>query len=339
MRILVTGGAGFIGSNFIRHILQKYPDYQIINLDLLTYAGNLDNLRDVEENPKHRFIKGDICDVRLVNKLMTEVEAVVNFAASTHVDRSILDSQEFLRTNIFGAHILLEAAGKRKARFIQIGTDEEYGSAPLGYYFKESDPLNPSSPYSSSKAAASLLTISYFKTYGLPAIIARLTNNFGPYQFPEKVIPLFVTNLLKEKILPVYGQGLNLRNWIYVSDACRAIDLILHKGKIGEVYNVGAKNNEISNIELTHLILEHLQKSPNLIEFVQDRPGHDFRYALDTTKIEELGFKPNYILKQGLEETILWYKENEWWWEKLKSKKEFTSFYKKQYFNRQTSKI
>lgn len=330
MKILVTGGAGFIGSNFIRYILNKYPNYQIINLDLLTYAGNLDNLKDVEKNPHYRFVKGDICDKNLVNKLIKEVEAVIHFAAETHVDRSILGPSEFLRTNVFGTYTLLEAAKEAKiSRFIQIGTDEEYGSAPKGY-FKESDPLNPSNPYSVSKAAASLLSLSYFRTYNLPVIVLRPTNNFGPYQYPEKIIPLFITNLLENKPIPLYGYGLNRRDWLFVLDNCRAIDLVLHSGKIGEIYNLGAKDNEISNVELTCLIVERLKKPTHLIKFVKDRPGHDFRYALDTRKIEELGFYPEYNLEKGLETTIKWYQENQWWWKKLKNK-EFEKYYQQQY--------
>ncbi len=318
MRILVTGGAGFIGSNFIRFILNKYPDYKIINLDKLTYCGNLDNLKDVENNSRYRFVKGDISDEKIVNELVKDVDVVINFAAESFVDKSINEAKDFITTNICGTFCLLEAAKKNKInRYIQISTDEVYGSIEKGS-FKETDNLKPSSPYSSSKASADLLAYSYWVTFNLPAIITRSSNNFGPYQFPEKVIPLFVTNALKNQPLPLYGDGMNVRDWLYVLDHCRAIDLVLHKGKIGEIYNIGGEN-EITNVQLTKMILEILDKPTELIKPVEDRLGHDRRYAVDCTKIKkELGWQPQENFQQLLVETINWYKTNEEWWGKLK---------------------
>ena len=317
-KILVTGGAGFIGSNFIRYILNKYPDYTIINLDKLTYAGRRENLKDVENDPRYKFVKGDICNAKTVAKVVKDCDTIVNFAAESHVDRSIVDPSEFIRTNVFGTYALLEAAKKFKVSlFVQISTDEVYGSRAEGF-FKETDTLKPSSPYSASKAAGDLLVHSYYVTYNLPVIIARSTNNFGPYQYPEKIFSLFITNALEDKKLPVYGDGQNVRDWIYVLDNCQAIDFIIHKGKIGEIYNV-AGNNEMKNIDLTHLILKIMEKSEDLIEFVKDRPGHDRRYALDDTNLTSLGWKPKHNFEQVLEETIQWYKSNQDWWQSLKS--------------------
>lgn len=314
-KILVTGGAGFIGSNFIRYILNKYVDYEIINLDKLTYCGNLDNLKDVEDNPHYRFVKADICDAKIVTELIKDCDTIVHFAASTHVDRSIVEPSEFIQTNVYGTYVLLEAAKEwGVSLFCQISTDEVYGSRVEGY-FKETDPLRPSSPYSASKAGADLLARSYYVTHNLPIIIVRSVNNFGPYQHPEKVIPLFITNILNNKKLPVYGDGQNIRDWIYVLDNCRAIDLIIHRGKIGEIYNVAA-NKEMKNIDLTRLILKLMNKTEELIEFVKDRPGHDQRYALDSTKIANLGWRPCYNFEQSLSETIEWYCNNREWWEK-----------------------
>lgn len=328
-KILVTGGAGFIGSNFIRHLLNKYPDYEIVNLDKLTYAGNLENLRDIEEKPNYRFIKGDICDEKVVDSVVKEgVNTILNFAAESHVDRSILGPESFIKTDIYGTYTLLEAVRKYKIeRMVQISTDECYGSIEKGS-FKETDPLNPSSPYAASKASADLLCLSYFTTYKLPVIITRSSNNYGPYQFPEKLIPLFITNALENKPLPLYGDGLNVRDWLYVLDNCQAIDLILHKGEIGEIYNVGA-DNERTNIEITKTILKILGKSEDLIKKVKDRPGHDRRYSLNSTKIRELGWKPEYNFGKALREMVDWYRDNESWWRKLKKKTE--EFYKKQY--------
>ncbi|MCK5534761.1 dTDP-glucose 4,6-dehydratase [bacterium] len=318
MKMLVTGGAGFIGSNFIRLILNKYPDYKIINLDKITYCGNLDNLRDLEDNSRYRFVKGDISDENIVNELVNQVDVVVNFAAESFVDKSINEAKDFITTNIYGTFCLLEAAKRHKInRYIQISTDEVYGSIEKGS-FKESDNLKPSSPYSSSKASADLLAYSYWVTFNLPAIITRSSNNFGPYQFPEKVIPLFVTNALNNQSLPLYGDGMNVRDWLYVLDHCRAIDLVLHKGRIGETYNIGG-DNEVTNIQLTKMILDILNKPTELIKPVEDRLGHDRRYAVDCTKIKkELGWQPQENFQQLLAETIEWYKINEEWWKKLK---------------------
>jgi len=316
MKLLVTGGAGFIGSNFIRHMLRKYPDYEIVNLDKLTYAGNLANLKDLEDNPRYSFVKGDICDKKVVEDVSKDVDAIVNFAAETHVDKSIVDAGTFVTTDTYGTYILLEAARKYHIqRFVQISTDEVYGSIEKGS-FKEMDPLNPSNPYSASKAGADLLVHSYFITYDLPMVTTRSTNNFGPYQHPEKLIPLFITNALRNKPLPLYGDGKNIRDWIYVMDNCEAINLILHKGRTGEIYNV-AGGDEKTNLEVTHLILEELNKPDTLIKFVEDRPGHDKRYSLDCTKVRKLGWKPKTKFEDGLKKTVQWYKDNVWWWKPL----------------------
>jgi len=316
LKILITGGAGFIGSNFIRYMLSKYPDYKIVNLDKLTYAGNLDNLRDIEKDPRYKFIKGDICDKKTVERAMKDCDAVINFAAESHVDRSIIDAGTFVKTDIFGTYILLETAKKYNIeKYIQISTDEVYGSIKEGS-FKETDPLKPNSPYSASKASADLLVRSYYITHNLPVLITRSSNNYGPYQYPEKLIPLFTINALNNKPLPVYGTGNNVRDWLYVLDNCSGIDTVLHKGKIGEVYNIGG-NTEKTNLEITYLILEVLDKPKSLITFVEDRKGHDFRYSLDTTKIESLGWKREYNFEEAMKETIEWYKNNEWWWRPL----------------------
>jgi dTDP-glucose 4,6-dehydratase len=315
-RILVTGGAGFIGSNFIRHILAKYKDYRITNLDKLTYCGNLDNLKDIEKNKNYVFAKGDIADEEFVNKLVKDCDIIVNFAAETHVDRSIEDPASFVRTNVFGTYALLEAAKKFSiSRYIQISTDEVYGSI-LDGSFRETDPLKPNSPYSASKASGDLLARSYFITFGLPVVITRSSNNFGPYQYPEKVIPLFVSNVLHGKKVPMYGDGMNMRDWLFVTDNCEAIDVVIHKGKDGEIYNIGG-GKEITNMELTTYILETMGKDKSMIEFVKDRPGHDRRYSLDISKIRELGWAPRHDFKKALELTIDWYKNNQQWWEKL----------------------
>jgi len=316
MKILVTGGAGFIGSNFIRYMLNKYPDYKIVNLDKLTYAGNLDNLRDIEKDPRYNFIKGDICDKKVVEKAMKDCDVVINFAAESHVDRSITGPEPFIKTDIFGTFTLLETAKKYNIeKYIQISTDEVYGSIKEGS-FKETDPLKPNSPYSASKASADLLVRSYYITYNLPVLITRSSNNYGPYQYPEKLIPLFTINTLKNKSLPVYGTGKNVRDWIYVLDNCSGIDTVLHKGKIGEIYNIGGKT-EKTNLEITYLILELLDMPRSLIRYIEDRKGHDFRYSLDTKKIEKLGWKCEYKFEKAMKETIEWYKENEWWWKAL----------------------
>ena len=315
--LLVTGGSGFIGSNFIRHMLGKYPDYKIINLDKLTYAGNLDNLKDVENNLNYSFVCGDICDPDVVNKVMQRVDHVVHFAAESHVDRSIEDGSVFVRTNVLGTHTLLESALKHNIkRFVHISTDEVYGSI-LDGSFKETDILTPSSPYSSSKAGSDLLAQSYYITHNLPVIITRCTNNFGPYQYPEKLIPLFVTNLVDNKKVSVYGTGQNVRDWIHVLDHCKAVDFILHNGSIGEIYNVGG-GAEKTNLGITQKLLEILGKNDSMIEYVEDRRGHDLRYSLDCSKLMELGWAPEYDFNDGLKETAKWYVDNRWWWEKLK---------------------
>lgn len=321
MKLLVTGGYGFIGSNFIRYILKKYPDYEIINLDALTYAGNPENLKDIEKNPQYRFVQGKIEDTNTVTLLMKEVDLVVNFAAESHVDRSILDAQPFLMTNVMGTYVLLEAAREYSIKkFTHISTDEVYGTLGNSGRFTEESPLRPNSPYAASKASGDLLVRAYYETYGLPLTIVRPSNNYGPYQFPEKFIPLMITNILKGEQVPVYGKGENVRDWIYVEDSCRAIDIILHKGRIGEIYNVGG-NGEMKNVALARQVLNMMGKDEGYIKFTQDRPGHDYRYSLDNSKIEsELGWSPSIKIKEGLEKTIQWYKENEWWWRPLKER-------------------
>ncbi|RJS71572.1 dTDP-glucose 4,6-dehydratase [ANME-2 cluster archaeon] len=319
MKILVTGGSGFIGSNFIRYMLNEHPDYRVINLDKLTYAGNPDNLKDVENNPNYSFVRGDICDQNLVDTLMQEqqIDHIAHFAAETHVDRSIADGSAFVRTNLLGTYTLLDSALRHGIdRFIHISTDEVYGSTIEGS-FKETDVLSPSSPYSSSKAGSDLLAQSYYITHNLPVIITRCTNNFGPYQYPEKLIPLFITNLLGDEKVPVYGTGQNVRDWIYALDHCRAIDFILQHGEVGEIYNIGG-GAERTNLEITEKILGILGKDGSMIEHVKDRPGHDFRYSLDCSKLKDLGWAPKYDFEDALEKTIRWYIENEWWWRKLK---------------------
>jgi len=321
MKLLVTGGAGFIGSNFIRYIFEKYPGYRIINLDKLTYAGNIENLRGIENNPNYRFVRGDICDGSVVNNLMGEVDSVINFAAETHVDRSIADASDFIKTDVFGTYVLLETLKKRKnvKKLVFISTDEVYGSIESGS-FKETDSLNPTNPYSASKASSDLLVNAYLSTFKLPVIITRSANNIGPYQYPEKVVPLFITNLMEDKQVPLYGDGLNRREWLYVIDNCRAIDLVLHKGKEGQVYNVSG-GNEVSNIELTKMILSLLNKPETFIKYVADRPGHDRRYSIDSTKIKsELGWQPEYDLKKSVKETVKWYLNNKQWWAKIKTR-------------------
>ncbi len=336
MRILVTGGAGFIGSHFIRRILNRYPDYEVINLDKLTYAGSLENLKDVENNSRYRFVKGDICDGTLVQELASRVDCIVNFAAETHVDRSLLDPGGFVKTDINGTYTLLEAARKFKhKRYLQISTDEVYGSTAKGS-FTESSPLNPSSPYAASKAGADLLVLSYIKTFGLPALITRSSNNFGPNQHPEKFIPLFITNAMDDKPLPLYGSGENMRDWLYVEDNCEAIDIVLHKAPPGGIYNIGA-GSEMKNIDVARLILDELGKPWSLVRFVTDRPAHDLRYSLNTEKIRELGFRPVHSFAQALRKTVRWYMDNRSWWERIKSG-EFESYYRKLYGPKKVSR-
>ncbi len=321
MRILVTGGCGFIGSNFIRHILGKYPDYSVINLDALTYAGNRENLKGVKENARYTFIHGKIEDAGLVGELIHDADFVVHFAAESHVDRSIVDAQPFLLTNVIGTHIMLAAAREASIKkFIHISTDEVYGALGDNGLFTEDTPLRPNSPYAASKASGDMLVRAFHETYGLPAIIVRPSNNYGPYQFPEKLIPLMITNLFEDRPVPVYGEGKNVRDWLFVEDNCRAIDLVLHKGKAGEVYNIGG-NAERRNIDIVRKVLEIMGKDEKLITFVKDRPGHDYRYALDNSKIErEFGWKPSLDIDKGLEKTIRWYRDNEWWWRPLKER-------------------
>lgn len=308
MRLLITGGAGFIGSHFVRHILGTNPKDQVINLDKLTYAGNLENLDEVANHPNYRFVKGDIADGKLVDQLASESDVIVNFAAETHVDRSIEDSKPFLTTNILGTHALIEASLRHKhKRYIQISTDEVYGDIKEGF-FTESSPLRPSSPYAASKAAADLLVLSYVRTHGLPAIISRCSNNYGPNQFPEKVVPFFIQKLMAGQTVPVYGNGSNVRDWLHVADHCKAVDLVLRKGKLGEVYNIGS-NNEHANLVITKRMLEILGLPEDRIEFVKDRPGHDIRYAIDAAKImKELGWRPTVNFKTGFAETIEWFR-------------------------------
>lgn len=324
--ILITGGAGFIGSNFVRLMLGKYPDYDIINLDKLTYAGNLANLKDIESHKNYRFVQGDICDARLVEGLMPGVEWVVNFAAETHVDRSVDDPFVFTQTNVIGTHTLLEYARRHRVQgFIQIGTDEVYGSVETGSSV-ETDILDPRSPYSSSKAAGDLLALSYHTTFGMDVRVTRCTNNYGPYQFPEKLIPFFVTNALEDKELPVYGDGKNVRDWLYVEDHCDAIDFILQHGQAGGIYNIGG-GQEMENIQITDIILKELNKPASLKKYVKDRPGHDRRYSLDISKIQKLGWKPRHTFDAAIRETIQWYIKNETWWRDIKEgKREFKDF-------------
>ena len=308
MRLLITGGAGFIGSNFIRYILGKYPDYEVINLDNLTYAGNLDNLSDISGSDKYSFVQGDIADRKLVDELAGKADTLINFAAETHVDNSITDPTPFLTTNVIGTQVLIEVALKHKhSRYIQISTDEVYGDIEKGL-FTENSSLKPSSPYSASKVAGDMLCLASHRTYGLPVVISRCSNNYGPYQYPEKIVPFFIQKLLKGEKVPVYGDGSNIRDWLHVTDHCRAVDLILHDGKIGEIYNVGA-NNEHSNLEITKKMLKILNLPEDRIEFVKDRPGHDIRYAIDATKIQkELGWKSEVDFEAGFRETVEWYK-------------------------------
>jgi len=332
VKILVTGGAGFIGSNFVRHVLTAHPDDGVVNFDKLTYAGNLENLRDVEKDPRYRFVRGDIGDRAQVLEAMEGVDAVVHFAAETHVDRSNAGAAEFLSTNVTGTFTLLEAARELKvARFVAIGTDEVYGSIAKGAA-RELDPLNPSNPYSASKAAADLLARAYWTTHRLPVIVTRSSNNFGPYQYPEKVIPLFITNAIEDKPLPLYGDGKNVRDWLYVLDNCAAIDLVLRKGREGEIYNIGG-SHEVENIVLTRQVLHLVGKPETLITPVADRPGHDRRYALDSGKAHGLGWKPTHSFPKALEATVNWYKDHEAWWKPIKSGA-FRAYYEKQYQSR-----
>jgi dTDP-glucose 4,6-dehydratase len=332
MKLLVTGGAGFIGSSFVRLMLKEHPDYEVINLDKLTYAGNLANLKDVEDLPNYAFVKGDIANREIVSQTVKGVDIIVNFAAETHVDRSIHGAGEFIDTDVKGNFILLEearTAGVKK--IVCVSTDEVYGSIEKGD-FGEADRLNPRNPYSASKAGGELLAIAFYHTYGTPVVVTRGSNNYGPYQYPEKLIPLFVTNAIDDLPLPLYGDGLNVRDWLHAEDHCRGIEAVMLKGEPGNVYNIGG-GNQHTNVEITGIILEHLGKSEDLIQYVDDRPGHDRRYAIDSSKAMELGWKPRIEFMQGLKDTVDWYVNNESWWRPLKSG-EYLDYYKKQYGTR-----
>ncbi len=346
-QLLVTGGAGFIGSNFVRYILEKYPEYGVTVLDKLTYAGNLENLADLkaryEPQGRYRFVKGDIADPSVVAEAMQGCQYVLNFAAESHVDRSIEEPGQFILTDVYGTYILLEQArklreagekgqGPRFERFLQVSTDEVYGHVPAGSS-KEGDPIETRSPYSASKAGGELQAFAYFVTFGLPIIITRGSNNYGPYQYPEKLIPLHITNALNDLPLPVYGDGQQVRDWMHVLDHCSGIDAALHQGQVGEVYNVGGGGEERVNLEITKMILQHTGKPESLIQYVVDRPGHDRRYSLSTEKLQALGWRPQYNLEDGLKQTVEWYANNRAWWEPLKNG-EFKEFYRRQYVER-----
>ena len=336
--LMVTGGAGFIGSNFVRYVLEKYPDYYIVVYDKLTYAGNLDNLKDVAERfaDCYAFVRGDICDAAKVRETIRayDVDTVVNFAAESHVDRSIMDPDAFIKTDVYGTYVLLEAAREfGLERFHQVSTDEVYGHVPEGAS-QETDSVAPRSPYAASKASADLMINAYHVTYGLPVTITRGANNIGPYQYPEKVVPLFVTNAIDNLPLPLYGDGLQVRDYQYVLDHCEAIDLVLHKGEIGGIYNVGT-GTEMRNINMTHLVLKLLNKPESLIQPVRDRPGHDRRYALDVIKICGLGWEPAHTCEEAIEKTVRWYVENEWWWRPIKSGEHYQEYYQRQYEGRE----
>jgi dTDP-glucose 4,6-dehydratase len=336
VNVLVTGGAGFIGSNFVRYALRTHVDWRVTTLDKLTYAGRRENLHDVMGDPRHTFIHGDIADAPVSAPLVEQSDLVVHFAAETHVDRSIMAAGDFIRTDVEGTWVLLEAARRasRLHRFVQISTDEVYGSVPVGAS-RETDELKPRNPYAASKAGADRLAYSYWATYNLPVIVTRASNNYGPYQFPEKVIPLFVTNAIDGIEVPLYGDGKNVRDWLHVDDHCRAIDLLIDRGVNGEVYNIGG-GNEVMNVDLTHRILEVLGKPTSLIKPVPDRPGHDRRYCLDTSKLRGLGWAPQEPFEQGLRSTVEWYRRNEWWWRPIKEQDPaFRAYYQAQYQQRQ----
>jgi dTDP-glucose 4,6-dehydratase len=338
MRILVTGGCGFIGSNFVRYLLKNFSDASIINVDKLTYAGNLENLSDLSHSPRYHFIRGDIAEAPLMEKLIRKgVDTIVNFAAESHVDRSIEDPGAFMKTNVFGTFVLLEAVRKvfpgQKIRFIHISTDEVYGSLGEAGAFTEETPLAPNSPYSASKTAADMMVRAYHRTYGLPAVITRCSNNFGPYQYPEKLIPLMISNAMEDKELPIYGDGMHVRDWIYVEDHCRALDKVLQQGREGEVYNIGGRN-ERTNLSVARAILDRLGKPHSLVRFITDRPGHDRRYAIDFSKIEkELDWVPSITFEEGINLTIEWYQTHLEWWKKIKTG-EYLDYYKRMYGNR-----
>ncbi|TAK63406.1 MAG: dTDP-glucose 4,6-dehydratase [Bacteroidetes bacterium] len=336
MTLLVTGGCGFIGSNFVRYMLESHPDYSIVNFDKLTYAGNLENLRGIEKHPHYTFVKGDICNAEDIQATVNThgVDTIINFAAESHVDRSILGPSVFVQTNVAGTGALLDIARQTGIKkFIQVSTDEVYGSLGADGKFLETTPLHPNSPYAATKTSADLLALAYQHTFGVPVIITRCSNNYGPYQFPEKLIPLMIANAVEGKPLPVYGDGMNIRDWLYVNDHCRAIDVVLHKGNIGEIYNIGG-NNEWANISIVKLLLKELGKPESLITYVKDRPGHDRRYAIDATKIQnELGWSPSVTFEVGIRKTIEWYLQNEQWWRRVMSG-EYKEYYRTMYEGR-----
>jgi len=335
VKVLVTGGAGFIGSNFVRYAIREHADWHVTTLDKLTYAGRLENLDSVKDDPRHRFVKGDIADPEIAAPLVRDADVVVNFAAETHVDRSIKNAGDFITTDVYGTFVLLEAArdNPNLRRFIQISTDEVYGSVPTGSS-TETDELRPRNPYSASKAGADRLAYSYWATYQVPVVITRASNNYGPNQFPEKVIPLFITNLIDDIPVPLYGDGQNERDWLHVDDHCRGVDLLIDNGVSGEVYNIGG-GNQVKNVDLTHRILELVGKPTSLIKPVADRPGHDRRYSLDTAKLESLGWRPRENFEQGLASTVSWYRDNEAWWRPIKDQDPaFRKYYQEQYGNR-----
>lgn len=333
-KILVTGGAGFIGSNFLRYMTDQYPDYEFVSLDLLAYASNPEILGELAKRRNCLIVQGDITNPDLVDEIMKDVDGIVHFAAHSHVDRSLFDPGIFVKTNVLGTQIMLEAAWKWGVKkYLQISTDEVYGSLGETGRFTEESPIAPNNPYAATKAAADLLVRAYHRTFGLPVNITRCSNNYGPHQFPEKLIPLFVTNALEDRELPVYGDGLNVRDWIYVEDHCRAIDLVLHKGRVGEVYNIGG-GNEMTNLEITRIILRELGKPESLIHYVKDRPGHDWRYATDSSKlVSELGWEPLYDFAVGIQKTIRWYQEHTEWWKRMK-RGDYQEYYKKIYSDR-----
>ena len=331
VEVLVTGGAGFIGSNFVRHSLQTHPDWRVTTLDKLTYAGRLETLKDVLEHPRHRFVRGDVANPDVAAPLVRAADIVVHFAAETHVDRSILEAGEFIKTDIIGSFVLLEAAraASHLRCFIQISTDEVYGSVPEGSSVETSE-LKPRNPYSASKTGADRLAYSYWATYGVPVMVTRASNNYGPYQFPEKIIPLFITNALDNIPVPLYGEGLNIRDWLHVTDHCRGLDFVIEHGQPGEVYNIGG-GNEVRNVDLTHTLLRLVDRPESLIKRVHDRPGHDLRYSLDTGKLRSLGWEPVVAFETGLKDTVRWYRDNEWWWRPIKEQDPaFRAYYQAQ---------
>jgi len=335
VKVLVTGGAGFIGSNFVHYALAAHQDWHVTTLDKLTYAGRIENLDSVRNNPRHRFVQGDVADAKVAAPLVQESDIVVHFAAETHVDRSILHAGDFITTDVFGTFVLLEAARETPnlRRFVQISTDEVYGSVPEGSS-KETDELRPRNPYSASKAGADRLAYSYWATYQVPVIVTRASNNYGPNQFPEKIIPLFITNLIDDIPVPLYGDGQNVRDWLHVDDHCRAVDLLIDQGAPGEVYNIGG-GNHVKNVDLTHRILALVGKPDSLIKPVADRPGHDRRYSLDTAKLQSLGWRPRESFEDGLANTVTWYRDNERWWRPIKDEDpEFRKYYQSQYGSR-----